>query len=1346
MAREGRIPSVAVERTIADRFVLERQVGAGGMGEVFLARDKLTGGPVAIKVLYESLLGRSRAADVARFEREAQLLATISHPRIVRYVAHGEVEGGRPFLAMEWLEGEDLGQRLERTTLRLHDAILVARRVAEALANLHDMHIVHRDIKPSNIFLPHGNADQVKVLDLGVARLVRATRPSTRSGIMVGTPGYMAPEQARGSKEIDPRADVFSLGCVLWECLAGRPTFAGDNIAALLAKILIETPPLLSEVGVDVPPALQDLVRRMLVKAPSGRPADGRAVLAALEAFADVDAPAATRERGSLSAQRALTAGERRLVCVVMASPAEIPEELGSTDDLETVEAFDPKAVAAAYGGELETLADGSFVVALGAKGSASDQAAHAARCALELRTHLVDADVVLATGLATMDGPSAVGEVIERAAALLAQAKDARGPSDTMHGPRPVLLDETTAGLLDMQFDVGGDARGLFIRGLRERASPARTLLGKPTPFVGRDRELGALTALLDECNDESVARVALVTGFPGSGKSRLVGELLAWVKTQAPQTETWIARGDAMSEGSPFALVARLLRRASGIGGGEPLVVRQQKLRARVARYVPEPDIARVAEFLGEAASIPFDAGTSVQLRAARQDPILMGDQIRRAFCDLVVAEATAGTLLMVIEDLHWGDLPSVNLLDAALRSAQDRRCMVLAVGRGEVHDAFPQLWAQRSLQEIRLGPLVRRAGEKLVREVLGEALPAADVARLLDRAAGNPFYLEELIRAYVEQSSPRPPSGILDPRKSLPPESPGTRVRGGAESPEAAWALPSTVLAMVEARLRRLDPMARRVLRAASIFGERFWRGGVLALTGGQYKSSELDEWLNELARREIVQKRDVSRFTRDPEYVFRHAIVRDAAYQMLTPDDLTLGHRLAGAWLEEAGEEEPMRLGEHFERGNALDRAAIFYGRAALQSLEGNDFIVAKLRAERAIGAGASGEALGSLHLLLAEASRWSGEHEAAREHAKVALRELHPGTDDAYVAAAEAVEAAITLGHVAEGSLVAESVRAIVAPAITTPRVVATTRIAIALGVVGNYAPAIALLAPFEGAFELLGSDDAARAFLLAAKVARSSWEGDNEQTAIRAQEAALCFDVLGDQRNAARQRLAAGWALTEMGAYGAAEAVLGSARADAERLGLPAVANDAKLCLSYVLARTARFDAAKEVAGEVVEVFSTQRDRVGEGRARAYLAGVHYFGGELALALAEERRALPLLEHSRPHRAALLGFTTLIRLHAGEPLETVHAAGAEAMRLLEEIGGVAEGEALIRLSWAEGLAAVGDMDGARVAIAAARDRLLARAARIRNPEYKRAFLGVVREHVRTLARAGEWLA
>src|SRR4029079_780977 len=108
--------------------------------------------------------------------------------------------------------------------------------------------------------------DRAKVLDLGVARLMQGSRPSTRSGVMVGTPGYMAPEQARGSKEIDARADVFSLGCVIYECVAGKPVFQGDNIAALLAKILLETPITLRDAGFEVPLALDELLTRMLSK------------------------------------------------------------------------------------------------------------------------------------------------------------------------------------------------------------------------------------------------------------------------------------------------------------------------------------------------------------------------------------------------------------------------------------------------------------------------------------------------------------------------------------------------------------------------------------------------------------------------------------------------------------------------------------------------------------------------------------------------------------------------------------------------------------------------------------------------------------------------------------------------------------------------------------------------------------------------------------------------------------------------------------------------------------------------------------------------------------------------
>src|SRR5688572_32260987 len=136
-----------VQQVIGDRFEIERLVGSGGMGEVYRARDRLTGGLVAVKILFGAM-----TRDAERFRREAQLLAEISHPRIVKYVAHG-MAGQRAYLAMEWLEGEDLSDRLERMGLTLHETLLLARRSAEALSTLHERGIVHRDVKPSNLFL-----------------------------------------------------------------------------------------------------------------------------------------------------------------------------------------------------------------------------------------------------------------------------------------------------------------------------------------------------------------------------------------------------------------------------------------------------------------------------------------------------------------------------------------------------------------------------------------------------------------------------------------------------------------------------------------------------------------------------------------------------------------------------------------------------------------------------------------------------------------------------------------------------------------------------------------------------------------------------------------------------------------------------------------------------------------------------------------------------------------------------------------------------------------------------------------------------------------------------------------
>jgi len=361
------------------------------------------------------------------------------------------------------------------------------------------------------------------------------------------------------------------------------------------------------------------------------------------------------------------------------------------------------------------------------------------------------------------------------------------------------------------------------------------------------------------------NVARAVLITGGAGVGKSRLRYELLRAVRRRGVAVEVWIARGDPIRAGSPFRMVAELVRRTASLFEGEPLKERREKLRARVARRITGPDAPRVTEFLGELTGTPFPDEESVKLRAARRDPLLLGAQMRQAWEDFTSAECASQPLVIVLEDLHWGDLPSVSLLDAALSRLRDRPLFVLALARPEVHALFPKLWGERGVQEIRLGELSRKASERLVRQVLGAKVSQATAERVAAQAAGNAFYLEELIRAVAEG-------------------------KGGA--------LPETVLAMVQARLEELPPEARRLMRAASIFGQVFWKGGARALLGGLLPEDEVDAVLESLVDRELLIRRREGRFPDDEEYTFRHALLREGAYGMLTENDRALGHRLAG----------------------------------------------------------------------------------------------------------------------------------------------------------------------------------------------------------------------------------------------------------------------------------------------------------------------------------------------------------------------------------------------------------------------------------------------------------------
>ncbi|UQA60687.1 serine/threonine-protein kinase PknK [Polyangium aurulentum] len=1281
---------------VDNRFEIEQLAGSGGMGAIFRARDRRTGELVALKTI------RGDANELGeRFAQEARVLSEIQHPAVVRYVTHGVTGEGDAYLVMEWLEGETLSQRLRRSGLDLVEALVMARRAASALAAAHARGIVHRDIKPANIFLPDKDPAQTKIIDFGLARDA-ALSMGTRTGIILGTPGYLSPEQARGKKPIGPPADVFSLGCVLYRCATGRAPFEGEDTVAVLAKLVFEDAPRARDVRPELPRQLDEVLARMMAKDPANRLPDGAAALRALAAI-QIGSP--TLPDGAALAQAlgqngppsrvsavAITLAEEGLVNVVVAAAR--PGDPSSAALFSSGEAWTKIARAIhPFGVELAALPDGSLVATL-LDSDPFDQAMRAARCALVLRDGLPGRTVALATGRRAPADNAALGRVIDRAVAMTRGEGAARVP------PNAVRVDDTTAATLERYFEiVNAGALRLLMREREPSEAWPRMLLGQPTHLVGREREIEVLTSLWRQCVDGPSPRAVIITGPSGVGKSRLRHELLRVARATQPRPVVWTARSDPMRAGSPFGMMAELVRRA--IAGG--------KLPARLAQHMGPVEGTRAAAFLGELCGAPLQGAAVPALAAARHDPALMGEQLRRAFEDLLRVELKERPLVLVLEDLQWGDLPTVQCVGDALRTLADRPLFVLALARPEMHEVFPNLWSDRGAETLYLGELGPEASAALVRQSLGEDVPAAVVSEIVERAAGNAFFLEEMIRA---------------------------RKEGNGEVPE-------TVLAMVEARMKRLEPDARLVLRAASVFGMTFWKSGVAELLGERDNPARCNHWLPELERRELIaRRRSDSRFPGEEEYAFRQAPLRDAAYEMLTDEDEELGHRLAGDWLERVGERDAPTLAEHFERGGEGARAAIWYLEAAERAMKGNDFKSAEALARRGIDCGAKGEMLGALHLVLAETERCTGKNVEAHRDAFEAARLLARGGARWLHAAAELGQTSASIGRYDQLMTVVEELRGMEPAGID--HAIAAARIATQIFYAGRADLAEMLLARAERAAEKEASPDPlVLAYVARARAARAVIEGDVLAFMTLMREASEDFERAGALRSAMVQQANVAQGYVQLGAYATAERALRDLFGRAETMGYQSLIDDLGPLFGLTLLGVGAVDEARARALAASEAAARKQSPRVQANAHICLARIALAAGDLEGAEREARAAVAVNGSPPAARVYAKGLLGLVLVRRGRAAEG-RVFTQEAVTLLDLLKGADECAALVRLAHVEALAAL-EPTKARAALASARASLLARAAKISDPDWRTSFLQRVPENAHTLAMAEAWL-
>jgi serine/threonine protein kinase len=880
---------------VAGRFRIEREVGRGAAGIVYRAADTASSLDVALKVIASS---NAEPHEQARFAREGQVLSELDHPGIVRVVAFGALEAacndgagrrleeGSPYIAMEWLDGEDLQARQRRAPLGLRDALEVGRQVASALAAAHDAGVVHRDIKPSNIFIlggeslpssgvvvgsPGGSGGvRAKLVDFGVASSndVRLTK----TGAVVGTPAYMAPEQARGDAAADARSDIYSLGATLFELVAGRPPHMGPNSIATLARLVTTPAPRLSELLLAVPQRLDDLIHRMLSGDPEDRPASARAVAAELD---DLIHDPAVPELGRLPETRSDRNGPgsgTRFVTTLVALHVGRGDE--RTAELERLRE---------QGADALPLGDDSIVAHLGAQRAYGDEGARALDLGLALAAR--GAKVGVATGRMRVDRTRSAGEVVDQAAALAREA-----------GAGGFHADATTADLARGRFQFKLLSPGVAeVVGLGPKRDG-----GALAPFVGRDAELISTLGAYDRCVDDATPVVVTVSGPPGIGKSRLGREFVSRLTARPGRPpELVVVRCESYGRGQALGVAADALRSLLALPKGASL---DQAEQAVAERRLHTQDGGLLARLL---ANQPFLEG--IDPRGAR-------DALYLSMTELVLGVCAAEPCALLIEDAQWSDPESVAWMDHLLGRAGSRPLFVMMLMRPAFWRSQGQRFVGRDHVRVELRPIARRATREIARAMIGPAATDAMLDQVAQQAAGSPLFAEELARV----------------------------VAAGKDMGTAP-----TIEAAIQVSLDALEEGTREAVVRASVFGMSLWAAGLAALG-----VPDADAALRRLVAAELLVELPASRFSGTREYLFKHALVRDVAYNSAGDDRRRQLHEGAARWLASMGE-DAATVAQHFDLGGRHEEAADHWEIAARRALATNTLREAVTMADRAL---------------------------------------------------------------------------------------------------------------------------------------------------------------------------------------------------------------------------------------------------------------------------------------------------------------------------------------------------------------------------------------------------------
>lgn len=1230
---------------VAARFEVLLLADSGAMADVYRARDGATGELVALKVL------RSEAATLERFEREASALSLLTHPGVPRLVATGRLATGQPFLAMEWVEGVTLDRFLKRQLPGPRAALEITIAIADVLAAAHLAGVVHRDLNPTNVMVlprpgpsgddvistrrdsPPSSAEHlIKLLDFGVAHHSGSDLGITREGTQIGTPGYMAPEQVEGARTLTPAADVFALGCVLYELLTGERPFDSPTLAGIFARILRDKPARLREFDAALPEELDRLMLRLLDKDPLRRPEDGAAALSALRELPRLPEIA----RGALT-PASERAPERGIGTVVL---------VGASDEHRLAEI---DAVAQRHGARAEQLQEGGVAVTI-LGNSVVDDAALAAAFALELRSQVRIAVIAMATGLVTAGGGATAGRALDAALVLLLLR------SEVDESGSLILLAETTAHLLDASFEVRRRGAGFVLSSREPRREGFRSFHGTRAEFVGRSRELSVLTAAHAQSREDRAAVVLLVTGPAGIGKSRLGYEFALAARRAASGVLVLRSSAAPHYAGQRHALLVSLLERAAQVEPSDSRSTRRARLRERLSAALDEPRLSHVLGALERAFDLEplggVNSGSVPAARSERPTPVRkpQGPDFREPLLEWLRAELGRSSIVLVVDDLHLASAETVDLLDDLLRSLAGEPLFVLLLGRPEVAESASALFSHRGFTALKLSALSPRAALGAVQALGAGRLEPPVLDRIVERSRGVPLWLEHLVEAALE--------GQLQ------------------DTPER-------VLLLAQSELLRLEPDARRLLETVSVLGLHFWSGAARHLVGHGVLGRPLDVVKRQLLESGLVNVRSSSRFEGEEELEFASASLRDGAYALLGESSREELHGRAADWLTEQGESDPLPVAMHYTLGGQLDLARRHYLRAARQAMARFDDDAVIAACEEALSHGASrSEELLEVRLLFATALYNRGDPRAALPTLQPLLDRGERGSS--LWCGAVKLQSQLARETCRPELAVELAQRLLEVPDRGSPALErALARVAADLAALGRPSLSHGLLDSLDRQRQRLHPDSRALAATLEARARLLFGEGRAEAAVALLGDAATAALEGSDERAAARlEREQATWYL-ELGDQALAREALARARERARRARLALEEPLHELLLLRARVGEGASDDASSRAIELAGAFDATKAPRARAEAHLIAAEVCVLGGqhEAAQDLAEE--ALHRFEPV-PEAAAAAALWLLSLAEAGD----ARAAADVAKRHVgaQEIAHTGRGSAWLTLA------------------------------------------------------------